>query len=81
VIEFLKALQATIGRPLLSIWDGLQAHRSKLLRAHVAAQRGRIALGRLPAYAPELNTSEYVWGYREHHAIPNNCAYDLGKVA
>jgi len=35
VIEFLKALQATIGKKLLIIWDRLQAHRSKLVRAHV----------------------------------------------
>jgi len=53
IVEFLKALQAAIGKRLLIIWDGLQAHRSKLVRAHVEAQRGRIVLERLPAYAPE----------------------------
>lgn len=37
VIEFLKALQATIGKKLLIIWDRLQAHRSKLVRAHIEA--------------------------------------------
>ena len=41
IVEFLKALQTTIGKKLLIIWDGLQAHRSKLVRAHVAAQRAR----------------------------------------
>ena len=51
IVEFLKALQRTIGKKLLIIWDGLQAHRSKLVRAHVEAQRGRIVLERLPAYA------------------------------
>ena len=53
IVEFLKALQATIGQKLLIIWDRLQAHRSKLVRAHVQTQRGRIALEYLPAYAPE----------------------------
>lgn len=81
VIEFLKALQTTIARPLLIIWDGMQAHRSKLVRAYVEAQRGRIALERRPAYAPELNPVEYVWGYLKHHAMPNSCAADLGDVA
>ena len=38
----------TIGKKLLIIWDGLQAHRSKLVRAHVEAQRGRIVLERTP---------------------------------
>ena len=51
IVEFLKALQTTSGKKLLIIWDGLQAHRSKLVRAHVEAQRGRIVLERLPAYA------------------------------
>jgi hypothetical protein len=32
-IEHLKTQSATLGRPLLTIWDGLQEHRSKLLRA------------------------------------------------
>ena len=62
IVEFLKALQATISKKLLIIWDGLQAHRSKLVRAHVKARRGRIVLERLPAYAPEINPVECIWG-------------------
>ncbi len=81
MIEFLKALQATIGKRMLIIWDRLQAHRSKLVRAHVEAQRGAIALKYLPAYAPELNPVEYIWGYLKHHAMPNFCARDLGDLA
>jgi transposase len=81
VIEFLKALQATIGKKLLIIWDRLQAHRSKLVRAHVEAQRGAIALEFLPAYAPELNPVECIWGYLKHHAMPNYCARNLGDLA
>ena len=69
VIEFLKALQATIGKKLLIIWDRLQAHRSKLVRQHVEAQRGAIALEFLPAYAPELNPVEYLWS----HGSNTNC--------
>jgi transposase len=58
IVEFLKALQTTIGKRLLIIWDDLQAHRSKLVHAHVEAQRGRIVLERLPAYAPEMDPVE-----------------------
>ncbi len=39
IVEFLKALQTTIGKKLLIIWVGLQAHRSKLVRGRVEAQR------------------------------------------
>ena len=81
VIEFLKVLQEAIGKKLLIIWDRLQAHRSKLVRQHVEAQDGRIVLEFLPAYAPEMNPVECVWGYLKHHAMPNYCAADLGDLA
>jgi transposase len=81
VIEFLKVLQETIGKKLLIIWDRLQAHRSKLVRQHVEAQHGRIVLEFLPAYAPEMNPVECIWGYLKHHAMPNYCATDLGDLA
>ena len=81
IVEFLKALQATIGKKLLIIWDGLQAHRSKLVRTHVEAQRGHIVLERLPAYAPEMNPVECIWGYLKHHAMPNYCAADFADLA
>ena len=62
---------------MLIIWDRLQAHRSILVREYVAAQRGAIALEFLPAYAPELNPVECIWGYLKSHAMPNFCARDL----
>lgn len=77
IVEFLKVLQATIGRKLLIVWDRLQAHRSRMVRDYVEAQRGQIALECLPAYAPKLNPVEYIWGYLKHHAMPNFCARDL----
>jgi transposase len=70
-------LQATIGKKLLIIWDGLQARRSKLVRAHVEAQSGRIVLERLPACAPEMNPVECIWGYHKDYAMPNYCATNL----
>jgi len=81
VIEFLKVLHRTIGKKMLIIWDRLTAHRSRLVREHVEAQRGCIALEFLPAYAPEMNPVECVWGYLKHHAMPNYCARDLGDLA
>ncbi|MGH8201015.1 MAG: transposase [Steroidobacteraceae bacterium] len=58
----MKALQKTIGKKILIIWDRLQAHRSKLVRAHLEAQNGQIVLESLPAYAPELSPVECIWG-------------------
>jgi transposase len=74
IVQFLKALQQTIGKKLLIVWDRLQAHRSRLVKEYVEGLNGRIALEHLPAYAPELNPVEYIWGYLKHHAMPNYCA-------
>jgi transposase len=80
IIEFLTALQRQVGRKLLIIWDGLAAHRSSKVRHHVERLDGAIQLERLPAYAPELNPVEYVWGYLKHHALPNFCARDFADL-
>jgi DDE superfamily endonuclease len=34
------------------LWDGLSAHWSTKMRAHLAKQRGWLSVERLPAYAP-----------------------------
>lgn len=80
IVEFLRALKATIGRKLLIVWDGLRAHRSRLVRQYVESQRGAIALEFLPPYAPELNPVEYIWGYLKTHAMPNFCAKNLAHL-
>jgi transposase len=80
VIEFLKHLQQHIGGRLTVIWDGLPAHRSRLVREYVAQQHGSIHLERLPAYAPELNPVEYIWGYCKQHELPNLCPKDFAQL-
>lgn len=79
VVEFLKALRGQIGKPLLVIWDGLQAHRSRLVRDYVERD-GEIPLERLPAYAPELNPVEYVWGHLKQHEFGNLCVRTIDEV-
>ncbi len=55
------------------IWDGLPAHRSHLVRDYVESLEGAIQLEYLPAYAPELNPTEYIWGHLKHHELGNFC--------
>jgi transposase len=81
VVQFLAHLQRHVPGKLLIIWDGLATHRSRVVREYVAAQRGALTLERLPAYAPELNPVEYVWGYWKHHELPNLCAKDFGHLS
>lgn len=81
VVEFLTHLLRHIGGKLLVIWDGLRQHGSRLVRDFVLAQKGRITLEVLPAYAPELNPTEYIWGYLKQHELPNLCAKNLGELS
>jgi transposase len=53
------------------LWDGAPIHRSALVKNHVAFTQGRIVIERLPAYAPELNPVEYMWGQLKTHEIAN----------
>jgi len=81
VVEFLKHLLRHIPRKLLVIWDGLPSHRSLMVRDFVAEQNGRLQLERLPAYAPELNPVEYIWGYWKQHELPNFCPKDYSELS
>ena len=58
IVEFLKALKSHLQQPLLVIWDGLKAHRSKLVREYLWAWLKRHALANYcPANLGELHSS------------------------
>ncbi len=63
------------------IWDGLRSHRSRLVRDFVSETNGRIEIEFLPAYAPELNPVEYIWGHWKHHDLPNFCPKNLFQLS
>lgn len=80
LVEFLKALVATIKGRLLVIWDGLPAHRSRVVREYVESLNGHIVLERLPGYAPELNPVEYLFGYTKQRELANLCRDTIAEV-
>ncbi len=71
VIEFLQHLQRHIPGKMLILWDGAAIHRSLLVKNYLASTRRRIVVEPLPAYAPELNPVEYMWGHLKTHEIAN----------
>lgn len=73
LVGFLSHLKRHIKKRLLVIWDRSKPHRSRMVQQFVAEQKGAIVLEYLPAYAPELNPVEYLWGYWKHHELPNFC--------
>jgi len=81
VVEFLKHLLRHVRGKVLVIWDGLRSHRSGLVKDFVFAQRGRLHIEFLPAYAPELNPVEYLWGYWKQHELPNFCPKNFFELS
>jgi transposase len=81
VIEFLAQLQRQVKGKLLIIWDGLPAHRSKKVANYLSEQKGKIWVERLPAYAPELNPIEYLWGNVKGNDLANYAPKDLWELS
>lgn len=80
LVAFLQALQAQIKGKLLIIWDGLPARRSRVVRDFVESLDGRIAMERLPGYAPELDPVEYLFGYAKQRELAILCLDTIAEV-
>jgi transposase len=71
-VAHLRHLRRRSRGPLIIIWDRLQAHRSKAVKAFLA-EHPEIDVEWLPAYAPELNPEEGCHGnvkQRMRNAMP-----------
>ena len=69
VIDLLYVLGRQIRCKVLVIWNGMPAHRSHLVRDCIESLKGAIQVEYLPAYAPKLNLTEYIWGRLKHHEL------------
>ena len=69
------------GHPVILLWDGLPAHKSAAMAAHLAQQHRWLTVERLPGYAPELNPVEGVWSNLKGPELANLCPEDLGVLA
>ena len=78
LITFLRALRRHFRRQrVILIWDGLGAHKSGRMRAYLAQQTHWLGVEPLPAYAPDLNPVEPLWGNVKSQEMANVCAPDL----
>jgi transposase len=80
VIAFLGQLRRHFRGKLLIIWDRAQIHRSLRVRRHIEKHQKRITVAYLPAYAPELNPVEYLWGYWKERELANFCPKDIWEL-
>lgn len=81
VVNFLKHLRRHLRSKLLIIWDGNTIHRAALVRNFLESTNGRIVVAKLPAYAPELNPAEYIFGYLKERELGNFCPNDLKHLS
>lgn len=80
IMEFLRILHRQLDEPLIVIWDRLQAHRSKKVRALID-RTPRLHTEHFPPYAPELNPVEYLWSFLKIHPLANLSFFELNDIA
>jgi transposase len=72
--RFLGGQKATL------VWDGLPAHRSKVMHTWLRQQRSWLVVEPLPAYAPELNPVEPLWSSLKGRELANLAGGSLDDV-
>jgi transposase len=78
--SFLKQLRGHHAAPLVVFWDNGPAHGGDPLRAYLATPDLRLRLVRLPAYSPDFNADEPLWGWTREEVTANTCFGTAAKV-
>lgn len=70
-----RLVRVLAGAKAILIWDRLQAHRSKAVKAFLTEHDIEIVL--LPGYAPQLNPTGWLWANLKGSELANFCAEDI----
>ena len=68
---FLMQLRQRHVGPLSVIWDNAPAHRGEAVREYLGTTSLELRLVNLPAYSPDFNADEAVWGWARQEATGN----------
>jgi transposase len=79
-VAFLRQLRAHHAEPLIVIWDNGPAHGGDAVRAYLTTPDLRLRLVRLPAYSPDFNPDEAIWGWIREEVTANTCFGTKAKV-
>lgn len=79
-VEFLGNLHRQVRGPVVVLWDGLPAHRSRRVADFAQRNAHWLRLVRLPAYAPELNPVEYFWAHLKNGTTANYAPDHLSEL-
>jgi transposase len=77
--EFLRGLLRHLRAAVIVVWDGGPMHKGEAIR-RVLADFPRLALEKLPPYAPELNPVEYLWTHLKYGQLPNYAPENVFKL-
>ena len=81
LVAFLKELRRELrSHKIILIWDGLPAHKSRIMTNYLHSVRHRLTVERLPGYAPDLNPVETLWGNIKGQELANRCAEHLTEL-
>ena len=70
---FLDRLRQKRSGPLDVIWDNAPAHRGEAVREYLRTPGLGLRLTNLPAYSPDFNADEAIWGWVREEATGNLC--------
>ena len=70
---FLERLRQKHSGPLDVIWDNAPAHRGESVREYLRTPGLGLRLTNLPAYSPDFNADEAIWGWAREEATGNLC--------
>jgi len=80
-IEFLKQIMKQHPhRKIIIIEDRSPVHRAKKVDIFVEQNKKKLAVYRLPSYAPELNPDEHVWKYLKAYQLKNHQAQNTEEL-
>lgn len=80
-IEFLeKIMKHHKGRKIIVVEDRAPAHRSHKIDEFVETNKFRLAVYKLPSYAPELNPDEHVWEYLKAYQLKTHQAQNKEEL-
>jgi len=77
---FLRQLRTNQPGPLLIIGDNGPAQGGEALRTYLAPPALDLRLVRLPAYSPDFNAAEAIWGWAREEVSANTCRGTKARV-
>ena len=78
---FLAQLRSKHDEPLIVIWDNSPAHHGDAMRTYLSTPDLKLRLVALPAYSPDFNSDEAIWGWVREEVTRNTCFGTKAKVS